>query len=147
MKLSQAVVNVAAQEQGAWVGEKYGTPIPELGDLCLKVRGLGNADFRKLQNRLVDAVPRKKRIGGRVAPDEQDRITVICLRDCCLLDWENVEGDGVVGEVGKPVPYDKKAADMLLSDPRYSRFRDGVLWATGVVGDTEAAEHDDNVKN
>src|SRR5689334_10365762 len=122
MKLSEQKTDVATIEQGAWVGEKYGTPIPEMGDLCLKVRGLNNIDYRKLQQRLIDAVPRKQRIGGRLSPEQQDRIVGICLREACLLDWENVEGDGEIGEDGKPVAYDKKLAGILLSDPARRPF-------------------------
>lgn len=147
MKLSEARVDAEKVEQGAWVGEKYGTPIPDMGDLCLKVRGNNNVDYRRLQNRLVDAVPRKQRIGGRLSPSEQDRITAICLRDACLLDWENIEGDGVVGEEGKPVEYSKKAADRLLSDQTYRRFYDAVLWASIVVGDQETAAIEEDAGN
>ena len=31
--------------------------------------------------------------GGRIDPDEQDRITAICLRDTCLLDWDHLEDE------------------------------------------------------
>jgi hypothetical protein len=143
MKLSDVEVDPDKIEKGDWVGEKYGLPIPDMGDLCLKVRGVNNADWRALQGRLLDAVPRKYRVGGRLSPDEQDRITSACLRDACLLDWGNVEGDGDVGEKGKPVPYDKKAAHRLLTEPQYRRFREAVVWAATVVGEQEENDRDE----
>jgi hypothetical protein len=42
MKLSASKIDPVKQEEGAWVGEKYGTPIPEMGELCLKTRGVNN---------------------------------------------------------------------------------------------------------
>lgn len=147
MKLSETKVNPETIEQGAWIGEKYGTPIPDMGDLCLKVRGLNNKDYRKLQGRLFDAVPRKERVRGRLSPAQQDRITGVCLRDACLLGWENVEGDGVIGEDGKPVEFSKKIADQLLTDPKYRRFYDAVIWAGSVVGEQESAEIEEAAGN
>lgn len=143
MKLSQSKVDPKKVEQGAWVGEKYGMPIPDMADLCLQVRGVGNRDFRAMTQRLIDAVPRKQRVGGRLSPSEQDRITAICLRETCLLGWENVDGDGVIGEDGKPVQFDKKVADKLLNEPAYRRFYEAVLWAATIVGeDIETAVED-----
>lgn len=154
MKLSDTVVDPQKIEEGDWVGEKYGTPIPELGNICLKVQGVGNAKWKRLQRTLSDAVPRKNRPGGRLKQEEEERITSICLRDASILDWENVEGDGKLagrdGKVfadGEVVPFDKKAANQLLTDPVYRRFRDGVIWAATVVGDIEAGEQEDIAGN
>lgn len=147
MKLGESKTDPVKVEQGAWVGEKYGTPIPEMGDLCLKTRGLNNKDYRKLQSQLYDAVPRKLRMGNRLPPEHQDRITAVCLRDTCLLDWENVEGDGKIGEPDKPVAYDKKVADRLLTDPEYRRFQDAAVWAATVVGEIGQAELEEDAKN
>lgn len=147
MKLSDTVVDPKKIEEGEWVGEKYGTPIPELGDICLKVKGIGNAVWRRLQRTLTDAVPRKNKPGGRLKQEEEDRITSVCLRDACVLDWENVEGDGVIGEDGKPVAYDKKIAHRLLTEAPYRRFREGAIWAASLVGDVEAADREDVAGN
>lgn len=137
MKLSDMKVDVAKVEQGGWVDN-----IPELEGLRLKVRGSGNKDYRKLMGRLVDATPRKQRFGGRLDPVAQDRITSICLRDACLLDWEGLED-----EDGKPLPYSKEAADKFLTDPEYAKFREGVIWAASVVAEQEAADIEEDVKN
>lgn len=142
MKVSGTKVNVEKMEQGAWVGEKYGTPIPEMGDLCLKVRGSNNKAWRKITARLIDAVPRRQRVGGRLSPDEQDRITGICLMDAGLLDWENFEGDD-----GNPITYSKDDAKKYLTDPEYGKFRDAVVWACSMVADSDGAELEDDAGN
>jgi hypothetical protein len=147
MKLGEVVINVEAQEEGAWVGEKYGLPIPEMGDLCLKVRGTNNRDWRALERTLIDAVPRKRKVANRLNQEDQDAITVKCLVNTCLLDWECVEGDGVIGEAGIPLPYDKKVALALLTDARYRRFRDAVIWAGSIVAEQEQATREDIAGN
>lgn len=130
MKLNDAKIDAVKFEQGAWVDN-----IPEMGDLRLKVRGINNADWRRLQQTLYEAVPRNKRIGGRIDPDEQDRITTSCLLSACLIDWENVEDDD-----GQPLAYSKTAATKLLNDPAMRRFRDSVVWAANVVGEQGAED-------
>lgn len=137
MKLSGLKVNLQALEQGAWVDN-----IPEMEGLRLKVRGVGNKDWRKLQSRLLDSVPRKKRVGGRLDPDEQDRISTTLLRDTGLVDWDGLEDDD-----GKPLPYSKETAGKLLADPEMTRFRDGVLWACTMVAEQDAEHIEDAAKN
>jgi hypothetical protein len=137
MKLGELTVDPNRVENGAWVED-----IPELQGLRLKVRGNNNADWRRLQAKLLDAVPRKKRMGGRVDPEEQDRIISSCLLSTCLLDWEGLEdGDG------KPIPFSKQTAQKLLTEPEYRRFRDGVIWASNVVGDNIESEVEDAAGN
>lgn len=133
MKMSDMALDPVRLEEGAWIDD-----IPEMEGLRLKVRGSNNADWRRLQSRLIEAVPRKKRIGGRLDPDEQDRIMSSCLLNCCLLDWDGLEDDD-----GKPLPYNKQMAQKLLTDPQYRRFRDGVVWAASIVGDNLGADQDD----
>jgi hypothetical protein len=133
VKLGEIAIDADRAEQGAWVDD-----IPEVEGLRLKVRGTNNADWRRLQARLLDAVPRKKRLGGRLDPDEQDRIMSSCLLNACLLDWDGLEDDD-----GKPIAYSKEWAQKLLNEPEYRRFRDSVVWAASVVAerlDSEAKE-------
>src|SRR5690348_17012614 len=108
MRLSDIKRDSAAIEQGAWIGSKHGTPIPGMGDLQLRVRGADNSDWRRLQAKLVSAIPRAKRSSdGRVDPDEMDRIIGSCLVNCCLLDWEGIEDES---DPPKPVEYSKAQA-------------------------------------
>jgi hypothetical protein len=136
MKISELAVDADRQENGAWVDN-----IPELEGLRLKVRGSNNLDWRKLQNKLLDAVPRKKRI-GRLDLEEAEGIQTKCLLNCCLIDWEGLED-----EQGKPIPYDKEMAKKLLTDPEFRRFRDGVVWAANIVADLKEEDEKDAVGN
>lgn len=136
MRLTEQKIDPIKLEQGDWVDN-----IPEMGDLRLKVRGARNRDWTRLQGRLLDAVPRKNKIGGRISQEDQERITAVLLRETCLLDWENLEGDD------GPIPYSKQEAEKLLSDPQYRNFKDAVLWAAMVVADQQTAVTEDAVKN
>jgi hypothetical protein len=131
MKLSEIALDSERQEKGAWIGE-----IPELEGLKLLVRGVNNADWRRLQTKLIEAIPRKKRVGGRMDVDEQDRIQSTCLLNACLLDWSGLENDD-----GTAIPYDKEMARKLLFEPEYRKFRDGVVWAATMVGEQLDDDH------
>ncbi len=137
MKLGELKVNAKAVEDGAWVEN-----IPDLGGVRLKVRGSNNRDWRRLQQRLIEAVPRKKRVGGRIDPEEQDKITTALLVGAGLLDWEGLEGDD-----GQPLAYSRKAAQELLENPELMRLRDGVLWACTMVAEQDAASAEETAKN
>lgn len=136
MELSEIEVDPASIEQGEWVDN-----IPEMGDLRLKVRGDNNADWRRLQAKLLSAVPRQKRADGRIDPVEGDRVTSTLLRDAALLDWENL----TIG--GQAVLYSKASADTYLTKPEYHRFRSAVLWAVQQVGYRRIAETEEQEKN
>lgn len=136
MELNDIAIDADRFEQGAWVDH-----IPEMGDLRLKVRGVGNADYRKLQARLIDALPRAKKQGGKIEPDELDRITATCLLETVLLDW-----DGIMIN-GKSAPYSKEQAKELLLNPKWRRFRDAVAWAASIVADEGALGIEEDAKN
>jgi len=126
----------AAHDGDAWVDT-----IPGMGTLRLKVRGSDNVDWRRIQSKMVAAVPQNKRING-IDPDEIDRITGVCLQSACLLDW-----DGVEDADGKPLAYSKEQAAELLTNPAFREFRDAVLWAANVVGKQAAAGLEADAKN
>ena len=125
MKLSEITVDAARIEDGEWVEN-----IPEMEGLSLRVRGIGNAPFRRMQSRLIDALPRNRRVGGRIDPADQDRITGQCLAATVLLDWKGLEADD-----GSALPYCTEEAKKFLTEPAYRRFRDAVVWASTVVGE------------
>lgn len=137
MKLSEGKINTEVQEKGDWVDD-----IPEMAGVRLKVRGSNNADWRKLEARLLATVPRKKRLGGRLDPDEQDRITSECLFACGLLDWEGFEN-----EDGSALAYSKDVAREILFKPEYQRYRLGVMWACNVVAEQRREDTEDIAKN
>lgn len=137
MLLSDIKRDVAAIEQGQWVDG-----IPDMGTLRLKVRGADNSDWRRLMSKLTQAVPRSKLVNGRLAPDDVDRITGLCLLNAGVIDW-----DGLEGPDGAPLAYSKAQADLLLTDPAYADFRNAALWAASMVGKQQAEATAADAKN
>jgi hypothetical protein len=136
MDLQGVKVDPSKIEQGDWVDN-----IPEMGDLRLKVRGVNCAAWRGLARKLAEAVPRNKKVGGRIAQDEQDRIINECLLAVGVIDWENLTSGGA------PLPYAKDAARQFLTDPAFQAFRDAALWACTAVGADTAASSETDAKN
>lgn len=133
MDIADIAVDTDKIEQGAWVDE-----IPEMGELRLKVRGTNNADYQRMMQKLVGAIPRAKRQGGRIDPIEIEKVAAVCMHATVLLDWDGLR----VG--GQPAPYSKELAHTLLTDPKYRRFRNAVAWAAGEIDGTNAeAEAED----
>jgi hypothetical protein len=142
VKLSDMKVNATAIEQGEWIGKAHGLPIPQMGDLALKVRGLGNSDFRALQARLFDEVPRSERPGGKLSAKAADGVMNRCLIETVLQDWA-----GILGDDDKPLKFSKGEAGKLLADPAFVRFREAVIWASSQVGELRAEDTDALAKN
>lgn len=136
MKVSDRKIDPKKREEGAWV-----TDIPEWQDLKLKVRGRDNKDWARMEQTLINAVPRKRRLNG-LDPVERDRINGILLRDTSLLDWGGIEDNA-----GNPEPYSKEAANKYLTQPEYEPFRNAVLWAATVVAEQGQAEIEADAKN
>ena len=137
MKMNEMTIDPDRLENGAWVDD-----IPEMEGLRLKVRGSQNSDWRRLQAKLLEAVPRKRRIGGRVDQDDMERIITSCLLNACLLDWDGLEGDD-----GQPISFSKPMAEKLLKEPEYRRFRDGVVYAASIVAENLEQNKEDITGN
>ena len=133
MKLSDMKIDSAAIEAGVWVRD-----IPGMGDLAVKVRGLRNADYRRLNASLWGAVPAAK----KGDPAEADRIAVTLLAETILIGW-----DGLTDDDGTPLPWSTERAVALLSDPDFALFRDAVTWAASTVGDISREAVEDSAKN
>lgn len=131
MKLSALKIDAEKLEQGAWVGN-----IPELEGVRFKVRGLGNTDFKRLQNRLIMAIPRKNRRNG-LSVEDQTRIESRCVVDTILLDWDGLEDDD-----GRAMPFSKELAADLLADPDMARLREGILYAAAIVAEQDAEDEE-----
>lgn len=142
VKLSDIKINAAAIEQGEWIGAAHGTPIPDMGDLCLKVRGIGNSDYRALMAKLSDAVPRSQRTGGKLNPEAGERVFVECLAQTVLMDWSGVENDD-----GSQIPFSADVARKIMSNPDLAPFKFAVAWASNQVGDLRAADNETSAKN
>ena len=134
MKLSDHKINLQLREEGGWVEGV-------LGDLDVKVRGSGNKDWAKLEQKLVMEVPRKRRING-LQPDDRLRINGILILETSLLDWRGMEnGDGI------PEPYSYEAAKKYLTNPEYESLVWACLGAAGIVAEQGQAEIEDDAKN
>ncbi|WP_201159426.1 hypothetical protein [Rhodoplanes elegans] len=135
MDLSQIKTNSALIEQGEWIGD-----LPELGDVAFRVRGLGNADYRALQHKLINEIPARLRRKG-LGADDQDRIQTECLIETVLTDWRGLTSGGA------PLPYSREKARELLTDPDFRRLRDAVFAAASMVGEDVAAADEALEKN
>jgi len=136
MKLSERRIDLKKREEGAWV-----TDIPDFGDLKLKVRGSGNKDWSRLEQKLIAAVPRQRRLNG-LEPEDRMRINAILVRDTSLLDWRGMEnGDG------QPEPYSKEAATKYLTDPELEAFVWACIFAANVVAEQGQTEIEEDAKN
>jgi hypothetical protein len=120
VKLADIALDHEKAERGAWVDG-----IPGCGDLAIKTRGAGNADWRRLQAKLSEAVPASK----RQSPEEAERIALQCLLAAGILDWRNLEGDD------GPIPFSPETARRLLGDPKNRRLLNAALYAAGAVAD------------
>jgi len=136
MKISSLKVDVKKIEDGEWVDS-----IPGLEGVRLKVRGSSSKAWRQMSQRLVAAIPRKKRANNVIDIDEQDRINRVVMRDVGLLDWAGIEDDD-----GNAIPYSKEKAGEYLN-AEYPDFRDGVLWACNQVGVANDEDAEATAKN
>lgn len=138
MKLGSIKTDLAKVEQGMWIDN-----IPDMGDLRLKVRPIGNPDYRRVYNQLVDATPRAQKRGGQIIDFEvRQQIAGRALADTVLLDWDHLEGDD-----GQPMPFDAALAKQYLLDPEMTAFRDAVSWAATVAGEQSIGTAEDNAGN
>ncbi|MCX5570619.1 MULTISPECIES: hypothetical protein [Kaistia] len=133
MKLANLKIDSARLEHGDWVGD-----IPGLGDIRLRVRGLGNDDYRRRQSELSAALPRHL----RKEPAEQDKILNTLIVETLLEGWEKVEADD-----GKPLAFTRENVLAILSDPDMRAFSDGVIWAAGAVSERRKSDLDDDAGN
>ena len=134
MKLGSIKTDLVKVEKGMRIES-----IPDMGDLVLIVRPIGNPDYRRVYGQFVDATPRDKKRGGQVTDYEtKQQIAGRALADTVLLGWENLTDDD-----GNAIAYEAALAKTYLLDPEMVAFRDAVSWAATVaqeqsVGTAEA---------
>lgn len=139
MKLSDIKRDVAAVEQGQWIGD-----IPEMGDLRLNVRGADNTDWRRIEAKMLAALSPQDRAAYRTDADIQDRITSACLLGAGLLGWE---GQFMTDEANAVIPFSAELAGDLVTRPEWRKFRNAVLWAVNQVGAIRVANAKADAKN
>lgn len=128
MDIKNLKQNSAAISAGQWVGQ-----IPNMGDLRLKVRGMGSAQYGLAYSRRLQALTRDDRDrDGTALPSARIRVTAEALHEAVLLDWDGLESGG------KPLAYDSDQAFLWLTDPDYVQFVDAVLYAARVVDNGRA---------
>lgn len=132
MDLAAIKVDSAKIEGGDWVGD-----LPGLGNLRLKVRGLGCMAYRLATEKRVRALPRSQRAkDGSIAPAAADKLAGEAMAEALLLDWENLTSGG------KTVPYSRERAVELLSNPDYRDFRSAVQFAAAIVAANDEAHEE-----
>jgi hypothetical protein len=137
MKLSDIKIDLGRLEGGDWIDN-----IPGMSELALRVRGIGNSEYRQLQAKLIDALPRQKRLAARTDVTIMEGVTTECLVETCLLDWR-----GLTDEADAELPYSKEMARELMTNPAYRAFRDAVTWAAGIVADQRVSDLETDEKN
>lgn len=133
MDIEEILVNSSVIEQGEWIGEEYGTPIPEMGDICVRVRGSQNAEAMALYGKLYNATPPSQKANGELSPERQRYVEVEVLVETVLMDWKATSK-------GEPLPYSKEAARKILHNPDFRRFLRGVQMAAALVGRMRAED-------
>lgn len=124
-------------EGGDWVSD-----IPEMGDLRLRVRGIGSAQYKAVYARKSRAVPRKDRErDGSIKDDVLHQIRGEALHEAILLEW------GGLTSGGQEYAYDADTAMKWLTDPDFADFHYATLYAAGVVGKDRADAQEELEKN
>lgn len=124
MDISNLKKSTDKVEGGEWVWD-----IPQMGELRLRVRGLGSELYKQVFSRKQRAVVKADRErDGSIKDDVLHRIRGEALHETILLEWDGLTADG------KPYAFDKDVALAWLTDPEYEDFQFAVLYAAGVVG-------------
>lgn len=123
MKISDIEKIGRAIEQGEHIGDLPGMP-----GVSLHVRGLRNTKFVEMENKLVE---RATRYGSGLDAAKREQILTECMMETVLLGW-----DGLAGDDGEPIPYERELAAKMLSDPYFQTFKAMVIYAANKVGDS-----------
>lgn len=111
-------------EGGDWVAD-----IPQMGELRLRVRGLGSAQYKAVLARKLRAAPKQDRErDGSVREAVEHRLRGEALHETILLDWDGLTSGG------EAFDYDSDTALSWLTDPEFEDFHYATLYAAGVVG-------------
>ncbi len=136
-KLNSFAVNAEAIEGGEWVEE-----IPDCGDLKIKTRGLGNSEWKRLNQTLVMALPRTERRNPKgLTPERQREITAKLLAHTCVLDWNLTDDDE------KPIACSPASVFEIISNPKLGPLYDACLWAAAHIGDSREDDKKEDAGN
>src|SRR4051812_6375094 len=118
-------------EGGDWIDN-----IPGMGDLRLKVRGVGSKVARKAFTSKLQA-----RANGEDTEAFDEELLAEVRHEVILLDW------GGLTNQGEDYPYDEKVAKMWCSDPDFYDFQQAVDWASSQVSARRTKVEEDLGKN
>ena len=133
MDANDLITNIEAVENGEWIDD-----IPDCGDLRIRTRGAGNADWARVWQRELARAPRAER-RSTITAATLERIQNACLIEAGLLGVENLT------EQGQPVSIER-AKEMII-DPRFRLFRAACLYAANRVGENAAEDAEAARKN
>jgi hypothetical protein len=136
VKMSDFMIDVAAQNEGRWISE-----IPDMGDLELLVRGIDCQEARALRSRRLSSWGRSP-MGYPTVPDSilrrgppqsvRDQAMDAVLIHVVLLDWRNIT------DQGEAVLYSRDLAVKMITGETFRPFRMAVIWAANQVGKSAA---------
>lgn len=128
MRLSQLPQANRNINDGAWVGD-----LPNLPGIRLKVRGKDCQEAWKLLTEARVTMTDEEWSD----PEVQEQLDIRVATEAILLDWEGFEDDSQPkGKDGKfpALKYDPEHVKTLLADPEYFLLRQGIRYASNVVG-------------
>lgn len=143
MKLRDMMTDTKKGREGVWIGKKFGTPIDGFGDLCLRVKSMDTAEFRRLQAAKVQALSKDDReVDGTVKLEVSDRIYRECLDEAILLDWQFLLDDD-----GGEVEHSPELQTVILMHNDAEKFRNAVFRASGIVANIQGSTESILTKN
>lgn len=131
MKLKELRLDSKAIEEGVWIDN-----IPEADDIRIRTRGIDNTDYKKMQNRLIKALPAVKRSRTADDPAIMEDITTRCIVETCFLAIE-----GLYEDDGEPVTAKERILELCL-DPDYAQVRAWLAYAAAQAGRARAADEE-----
>lgn len=137
MDISNLKKSTDKVEAGEWVSD-----IPQMGELRLRVRGLGSETYKQVFSRKQRAVVKADRErDGSIKEEVLHRIRGEALHETILLEWDGLTADG------KCYAFDKDVALTWLTDPEFEDFHFATLYAAGVVGKERSDRTEKLAKN
>jgi len=133
MRISKMRTDPALEKSGAWVVWN--------GDARVRVRRLGNYEYRKA---IAEALkPHRALIRAGALPEAtMEAITTAAIARHVLVGWDGFQDDS-----DREIEYDFEIAVQLLSDPRYHDLYEFVLAAATRMENFRAEEKEDDLGN
>lgn len=133
-KLSQIVVNVKAEEEGEWL------PHPTFDGVEVKVRSVHAEAVRKRRAALQNRLPQKRRkLGDAIASNEEIERQVTAA---CCIGWRGIEAEN-----GDAIEWSEALCREWAGDPQYRRLFEGIRELADEIGQSEADEREESLRD